>query len=410
MRAVPQVLAMVLAGGHGSRLMPLTRDRAKPAVPFGGTYRLIDFALSNLANAGYRRVAVLTQYKSHSLDRHLALAWQFSGTFGDYVASVPAQMREGPRWFTGSADALHQNLNIIDDEDPDFLIVLSADHVYRMDPRQLVQFHAQMDAGVTVAAVRVPIAEASAFGVLEVDGSGRIRSFVEKPAHPVAMPGDPEHALVSMGNYVFSEGLLRRFLAEDAANEDSMHDIGGSLIPRYVEHGEAVAYDFDLNMVPGQRDREHGYWRDVGTLDAYYEANMDLVAVDPVFDLYSEEWPIHSLSPQLPPAKFVFEEELRSGRAFDSLVSPGVVVSGATVRRSIIGPSVRLHSGALVEDCVLFDEVEVGRGAIVRRAVIDKQVSIPDGAAIGVDLARDRERFTLTGRDVVVIGKRDAVV
>jgi glucose-1-phosphate adenylyltransferase len=403
----PHVLSMVLAGGEGSRLQPLTRDRAKPAVPFGGSYRLVDFVLSNLANAGYRRIAVLTQYKSHSLDRHIALTWQLSHLLGEYVASIPAQMRQGPRWFAGSADAVFQNFNLIDDERPGYVLIFGADHVYRMDPQQMVAAHIATGAGVTVATVRVPVEEASAFGVIEADWSGKILSFLEKPESPPALPGDPRFALASMGNYVFSTAALRDVLAQDAANEDSAHDIGGDIVPALVQAQVAYAYDFASNVVPGQSARERGYWRDVGTLDAFYEANMDLVAVEPTFDLYNQEWPIYSYRPQLPPAKLVLEQGERAGRAFDSLIAPGVIISGGTTRRSVLSPGVRVHSHALIEDSVLFDGVEVGRGAVVRRAVIDKGVVIPDGMRIGVDPEHDRARFTVSDRGVTVLGKRE---
>jgi glucose-1-phosphate adenylyltransferase len=400
---------MVLAGGEGSRLQPLTRDRAKPAVPFGGSYRLVDLVLSNLVNAGYRRIAVLTQYKSHSLDRHIALTWQLSHLLGEYVATIPAQMRQGPRWFAGSADAVFQNFNIIDDEQPSYVLIFGADHVYRMDPQQMVAAHIASGAGLTVAGVRVPIAEASAFGVIDADWSGKITSFLEKPTSPPALKSDPRYALASMGNYVFSTGALRQALERDAKDEHSKHDIGGDVVPALVRDGVAHVYDFASNVVPGQSARERGYWRDVGTLDAFYEANMDLVAVDPIFDLYNQDWPIFSYRLQLPPAKLVLEEGERSGRAFDSLVAPGVIISGGTARRSVLSSGVRLHSHALVEDSVLMDGVEVGRRAVVRRAVIDKGVTVPDGFRIGIDVDSDRQRFTVSESGVVVIGKRHLI-
>ncbi len=405
-----KVLSLVLAGGEGKRLYPLTRDRAKPAVPFGGVYRLIDFVLSNLANGGYRRIAVLTQYKSHSLDRHIALTWRMSPLLGNWVTPVPAQMRRGPYWFAGSADAIYQNLNIVTDEDPDHVIVFGADHIYRMDPRQMVEAHIESGAGVTVAGIRVPIDEASAFGVIEADESGRIISFKEKPADPSPTPDDPGSAFVSMGNYVFDASVLREIVTVDAqSHEGSKHDMGGDIIPALVERGEAMVYDFADNVVPGQGPQEQGYWRDVGTLDAYYQANMDTVTVDPVFSFYNTEWPIFTYRPELPPAKFVFDWEDRRGYAVESIVGTGVVVSGATARRSILSSEVRMHSYAQVEDSVLLQGVEVGRDAIVRRAIVDKNVSIPDGARIGVDLDRDRERFTVTEGGIVVIGKGDKV-
>ncbi len=407
--ADPSVLSLVLAGGEGKRLYPLTRDRAKPAVPFGGIYRLIDFVLSNLANGGYRRIAVLTQYKSHSLDRHIALTWRLSPQLGNWVSPVPAQMRRGPHWFAGSADAIFQNMNIIDDEQPDVIIVFGADHIYRMDPRQMVAAHLESGAGLTVAGIQVPIEEAPAFGIIEAGTDARITAFREKPSDPKPLPGDPTKAFASMGNYVFDAELLIEAVQRDAGNRESKHDMGGDIVPALVAKGEAYVYDFARNDIPGQTERELGYWRDVGTLDSYYEANMDLVAVDPVFDLYNARWPIFTYHPAVPPAKFVFEENERTGRAVSSVVASGVVVSGSTARNSILSHGVHLHSYALVEDSVLMDGVDVGRGARIRRAIIDKGVVVPPGAEIGYDLERDRERFVVTEGGVVVIGKRDRV-
>ncbi len=405
----PHVIALVLAGGEGKRLSPLTRDRAKPAVPFGGVYRLIDFVLSNLVNGGYRRIAVLTQYKSHSLDRHLALTWRMSPLLGNYVTPVPAQMRRGKRWFLGSADAIFQNMNILSDEEPDYVIVFGADHIYRMDPSQMVEEHIDSGAGVTVAGIRAPIEQASAFGVIEPDADGRIEAFREKPSDPKPLPDDPDHVFASMGNYVFTGSVLREIVALDAQDESSDHDMGGDIIPALVDRGEARVYDFARNVVPGQHERERGYWRDVGTLDSYYSANMDLIAVDPVFDLYNSAWPIYTHQPPLPPAKFVFDWADRKGQAFDSMVAAGAIVSGGTVRRSVISPGVHVHSYSLVEDSVLCDGVDIGRGAVVRRAIIDKGVEVPQDARIGVDLDVDRERFEVTESGIVVIGKRDKV-
>jgi glucose-1-phosphate adenylyltransferase len=403
---VARVFAMVLAGGEGKRLAPLTLDRAKPAVPFGGNYRLIDFALSNLVNAGYLRIVVLTQYKSHSLDRHVSVTWRLSALLGNYVTPVPAQMRRGPRWFAGSADAIYQNFNLLNDERPDHVIVFGADHIYRMDPRQMVEQHIDSGAGVTVAALRAPIAQADQFGVIETAPDGRmIAAFREKPKDAKGLPDAPDQVFASMGNYVFSADVLVDAVTRDAADKGSNHDVGGDLIPMLVERGEAQVYDFSENEVPGATPRDHGYWRDVGTLDAFHEAHMDLISVDPVFNLYNREWPILTSHEPLPPAKFVFADDDRTGHALDSMVCAGVVVSGGEVRRSVLSPSVHVHSYASIDGSVLMPGVQVGRNAVVRNAIVDKNVFIEPGAQVGVDPDADRERFTVSDGGVVVIGK-----
>jgi glucose-1-phosphate adenylyltransferase len=396
---------MVLAGGAGNRLFPLTQSRAKPAVPFGGHYRLIDFVLSNLVNANYRRIAVLTQYKSHSLDVHLSQTWRLSPILGSYVTPVPAQMRRGPHWYAGSADAIAQNLNILSDEKPDYVIVFGADHIYRMDPAQMVQQHIESGAGVTVAAIPVPLEGASDFGIIDANSDGKINQFLEKPENPPSMPGRADMAYASMGNYVFTADVLREIVLTDAEDEESRHDIGGNLMPMLTERSMAHVYDFDENDVPGQEERERGYWRDVGTLDAYYEASMDLIATTPVFNLYNEEWPIFTWHFPWPPAKFVHDEEKRRGMAVNSIVSNGAIVSGGSVRGSILSPDVRVNSYAKVEDSVIMDGAVIGRGALVRRAIVDKNVRIPDGFQIGVDAEADRERFTVSDNGIVVVGK-----
>jgi glucose-1-phosphate adenylyltransferase len=400
MRAQPRVLGIVLAGGEGKRLWPLTADRAKPAVPFGGNYRLVDFVLSNLVNGGYLRICVLTQYKSHSLDRHITTTWRMSNLLGNYVTAVPAQQRLGPRWFTGSADAIFQSLNLVYDDQPDHIVVFGADHVYRMDPRQMVEQHVESGAGVTVAGIRVARSEATAFGVIEADDKGAILRFLEKPAEPPGLPDSPNQSYASMGNYVFTTEALIEALKIDAGDEGSVHDMGGNIIPMLVEQGAAQVYDFDNNTVPGASTRDRGYWRDVGTIDAFHDAHMDLVAVHPIFNLYNRQWPIFTSPPQLPPAKFV-----EGGLAQESIVSAGVIIAGATVRQSVISPGVNAFSGAYVEGSVLMNGVQIGRGAVVRRAILDKNVVVPEGAHIGVEPELDRQRYHVTDTGIVVLGK-----
>jgi glucose-1-phosphate adenylyltransferase len=405
-----RVLGMVLAGGEGKRLWPLTADRAKPAVPFGGIYRLIDFVLSNLVNADLGRLVVLTQYKSHSLNRHISINWRMSSLLGDYVTPVPAQQRLGPKWFAGSADAIYQSLNLVYDENPAYVVVFGADHVYRMDARQMIDQHVASGAGVTVAALPAPKDQSESLGVIRSDDGRRIDEFLEKPSDPPTMPDDPESVLASMGNYVFTTAALLDAVRLDAKNEDSNHDLGGDVIPALVAAGEAQVYDFTTNSVPGATARDAGYWRDVGSIDAYHDAHMDLVSTKPVFDLYNSQWPILSTSASLPPAKFVHGEPGRTGSAIESLVSPGCIVSGGTVRRSVLSPGVKVHSRSEIEECVLLHGVDVGRGAVLRRAIIDKGVLVPPGVSIGVDHEADRARgFHISEGGVVVLGKGQVV-
>jgi glucose-1-phosphate adenylyltransferase len=409
--AAPHVLGIVLAGGQGKRLQPLTADRAKPAVPFGGLYRLVDFALSNLVNSGVRRICVLTQYKSHSLDRHISTAWRMSALLGNYVTPVPAQQRLGPYWYTGSADAIYQSLNLIFDEEPDIVVVFGADHVFRMDAMQMIDQHVASGASVTVAALPVPREEATAFGVIETGPDGRaIAAFGEKPADPPARPGHADEAYASMGNYVFTSDALVDALRKDAADEASHHDMGRDIIPMLVRERAAEVYNFLDNEVPGAEPRDAGYWRDVGTLDSYFDAHMDLCAVHPVFNLYNAKWPILTHVPSQPPAKFVHDLGDRVGHAIDSVVSNGVIVSGGLVRKSVLSPGVRVNSWSRVERSVLLAGTKIGRHAVVQDAILDKNVIVPEGAHVGVDKDHDRARgFTVSDSGITVIGKGQTV-
>jgi glucose-1-phosphate adenylyltransferase len=407
----PSVLGIVLAGGAGTRLAPLTADRAKPAVPFGGAYRLVDFALSNLVNSGIRKICVLTQYKSHSLDRHISVTWRMSDLLGNYVTPVPAQQRLGPHWYTGSADAIFQSMNLINDENPDLVVVVGADHVYRMDPRQMIAQHVEHGAGVTVAALPVSRQDAKAFGIVDVGADGRtIIDFLEKPADPPPLPDSPEESFASMGIYVFTTKVLVDALRRDAADDESRHDVGGNIIPMLVEDGVAQAYDFLTNEVPGSTEGDAGYWRDVGTIDAYFDAHMDLRTVEPMFNLYNYRWPILTHMENLPPAKFVHDTGDRVGRAIDSLVCNGVIISGGLVRQSVLSPGVRVNSWATVESSVLLNNTVVGRYAQIANAIIDKNVVIPEGVKIGVDKDHDLARgFVVSPGGITVVGKAQVV-
>ncbi len=408
----PKVLAIVLAGGEGKRLWPLTADRAKPAVPFAGIYRLIDFDLSNVVNNGYLKVVVITQYKSHSLDTHVTKTWRMSTMLGNYVAPVPAQQRVDKNWYLGSADAIFQSLNLIHDERPDIVVVVGADHVYRMDFSQMVAQHRETGAGVTVAAIRQPIALADQFGVIEVDADNpqKIGRFREKPKDAAGLPDAPHEVLVSMGNYVFDANVLIDAVTRDHDLEGSRHDMGGDIVPAFVDTDAAYVYDFKDNDVPGANERDKGYWRDVGTLDSYYDAHMDLVSIHPVFNLYNYSWPIYTSHSPYPPAKFVHGFQGRFGEALNSMVSPGVVISGAQVFNSVISPNVRVHSYASVMDSVVLDGCQIGRYANIRRAILDKNVVVPEGAAIGVDHEHDRARgFEVTEAGITVVGKGQRV-
>ena len=403
---IPRVLALVLAGGEGRRLWPLTADRAKPAVPMGGRYRLIDFVLSNLVNSGFNKIKVLTQYMSDSLNNHLSRGWRLPAMLDQYVEAVPAQQRRGREWFKGSADAIYQSLNVITDEDPDMVLIFGGDHVYKMDVRQMLDYHLELGAECTVAAIPVPVELAKSFGVIEIDTSWRIISFTEKSENPPEIPGRPGWALASMGNYIFNTKLLVHELLRDAEGK-GQHDFGRNILPDMVGKRALYAYDFMRNEIPGMDERERGYWRDVGTIQQYYLANMDLIQVVPVFNLYNPRWPLHTWMRSLPPAKFVFNEEShgstrRVGFATDSLISEGCIISGGHIDRSVLGPRVRVNSYAHIQASILHEGVDIGRHCRIQRAIIDKNVRIPAGTEIGFDREADSRRFQVSDGIVVI--------
>jgi glucose-1-phosphate adenylyltransferase len=406
-----RVLGLVLAGGAGRRLGPLTAGRAKSAVPFGGLYRVVDFALSNLVNGGIRRIYVLTQYKSHSLNKHITTTWRLSTLLENYVTPVPAQQRLGPRWQAGSADAIYESLNLIHSDRPDLVVVVGADHVYRMDPRQMIEAHLSWGAGATVAAIPVPAKEAADFGVVQTAPDGHlIEGFLEKPSHPPRRPGQPDEAMVSMGNYVFDTDVLVEALHKDAEDEGSRHSVGGDIIPRLVRERTAHVYDFRQNTVPGAEPRDAGYWREVGTLDSYFDAHMDLCAIHPAFNLYNRRWPILTHVLPDPPAKFVHDDGGRVGRAIDSVVSNGVIVSGGLVRDSVLSPGVRVDSSSRVNRAVILHHSRVSRCAVVENAILDKNVVVQEGATVGVDKNHDRDRgFVVSSGGITVVGKGQVV-
>jgi glucose-1-phosphate adenylyltransferase len=407
-----RVVAFVLAGGKGTRLYPLTKERAKPAVPFGGRYRIVDFVLSNLVNSGLYSIYVLIQFKSQSLLQHLRDGWEVTGLLKEhFIIPVPAQMRSpGEDWYRGTADAIYQNINLIEQADPHYVVIFGADHIYRMNIREMLEFHMHKRSQATVAAIPVPLEQASEFGVIETAADGSIFGFHEKRADAPCMPEDPERVYASMGNYVFSTNLLLRELYADAQNPASTHDFGRDILPSLVGRAPMFAYDFQSNRIPGDPMFQDPYWRDVGTIDAYYDASMDLRAVTPALNLYNRQWPLRTAGYSDPPAKFIFDQQGRRGQSVDSIVSGGAIFSGGMARNSVIGRHVRVHSGALVEDSVLFDNCDIGRRARVRRAILDKNVRIPEGADIGYNLDRDREKYFVTESGIVVIeGTRSAV-
>jgi glucose-1-phosphate adenylyltransferase len=399
------ILGIVLAGGRGERLYPLTQDRAKPAVPFGGKYRIIDFVLSNFVNSGILSIYVLTQFKAQSLLEHLDKGWRTTDFLGDhFITPVPAQMRMGKEWYLGTADSVYQNLFVIERHNPKLVAVFGADHIYRMNIRQMIDEHQRQSADVTVAALPAAVEEATEFGVMEVAADWRIVGFEEKPRQPRAIPGEPALALVSMGNYIFSTDILVEALKTAAQNPQSNHDFARDILPALIHEKRVYAYDFRKNRVPSvQKGEEPSYWRDLGTIEAYYEANMDLRSIDPSFNLYNRSWPLRTVGFGDPPAKFVFDEDGRRGLAIDSIVAEGTIISGATVRSSVIGRNVRIHSYSLIEDSIILDWGEIGRGCRIRRAIIDKSNVIPSGTEIGYDLEKDRERFYVSESGIVVV-------
>ncbi len=400
-----RVLGVVLAGGKGSRLDPLTRERAKPAVPFGGKYRIIDFVLSNLVNSGIYSIYVLTQFKSQSLLQHLSDGWQFANLLKhQFIIPVPAQMRKGEVWYEGTSDAIFQNINLVEQANPDLVAVFSADHVYRMDVSQMIQYHQQKKASVTVAALPMARNQAHQYGTMEVAPDWRIAGFHEKVPDPPEIPGRPGWTLASMGNYIFDTEVLVRELHEDAERPESGHDFGRDILPCIIHHHPVYAYDFLTNEITGELPHNRGYWRDVGTIDSYFDANMDLRSVTPSLNLFNRHWALHTANYPEPPAKFTFDEDGRRGQSLDSIVSEGCIISGGVVRNSVLGRRVFVHSYSVVEDSILFDNCDVGRRARIRRAILDKNVRVPPDTDIGYDLKRDRQRYHVTESGIVVVG------
>lgn len=406
-----RVLGLILAGGKGTRLYPLTKERTKPAVPFAGKYRIVDFVLSNFINSGIYSIYVLTQFKSQSLLQHLRNAWQFSELLtSQFIIPVPAQMRKGEQWYKGTSDAIHQNLHLIELSQPDIVAVFGADHIYYIDVRQMIDYHLERGAKGTVAALPVPLGEAQRFGTMEIDSDWRILRFHEKIADPPQIPGRPGWCLASMGNYTFDPGVLAAELRRDAANPDSQHDFGRNMLPEMVTEMPIYAYDYQTNRIPGETEANHGYWRDVGTIESYYEANMDLRSIQPALNLHNPSWPVRTAEYPAAPSRYCTDERGRHGEAIDSVVSEGCVLHGASVRRSVLGRSVHVERGATVEDSIVLTRCHIGAGAVIRRAVIDKNARIPAGARVGCDPERDRALHHVSDTGIVVVeGSRTAI-
>jgi len=400
-----KVLAIVLAGGEGTRLYPLTKERAKPAVPFGGKYRIVDFVLSNLVNSGIYSIYVVIQFRSQSLLQHLSDGWNFGGILkNEFIVPVPAQMRSsGKNWYRGTADAIHQNINLIEQSHPDIVAVFGADHIYRQNIREMIEFHEHKRAHVTVAAIPVDKKFAKDFGVLETQRGGRITAFIEKDPNAPSMPDDPSRVYASMGNYIFSTDMLLKMVEEDQLDENSSHDFGRDILPKAIGNAEIFAYDFTTNNIPGEPKGKLPYWRDVGTLDAYYDANMDIRAIDPELNLYNAEWPLRTSSYSSPPTKFAFDEDDRRGEAIDSVVAGACIISGGLIRNSVIGRNVHVHAGAEVEDSIVFDNCDIGRRAKLRRCILEKNVRIPEDAVIGYDLEADKKKYIVSESGIIVV-------
>ena len=401
------VLVMILAGGEGKRLFPLTRDRAKPAVPFGGRYRIIDFVLNNFVNSGFFKIKVLTQYKSDSLNKHITRGWSLSPFLSQYVDLVPAQMRTGGDWYMGTADAVFQNINQILDADPNYLCVFGGDHIYKMDVSQMLDYHKKKKADLTISAIQVPIEEASEFGIMEIDENWRLISFEEKPANPKTIPNNPKMCLASMGNYIFNRNILVDALFKDACSEKTRHDFGKNVIPSLLEENKKIfVYNFNNNKFAGMSDSEKGYWRDVGNVDAYWQANMDLLDYSPELNLYSKEWPLRTFNYNYPPAKFIWQEGDRVGKATNSMVSEGCIISGGSLSRCILAPKLRINSYSQISESILMENVSIGRHAEIKRAIIDKNVTIPAEMKIGFDREEDEKRgFYVSEGGVTVVPK-----